>query len=310
MSSNDDPLAAALRSAKGRPRSRSTNQSNATRRTSSSTRPRSTSPKSNTPSSSASLCSFCEAEAAAVCISKSLTKTIIPLCLVHYYTTRNCRIDPKKVAVIDKDEMKTQLPYVQDLFSDAFTELQKEIATESARSFNEMAKRGSDPLSILNDARKPKVKPRAGPVTNTKEGRAGDGGFMQQTQRREVDLVEQQRNRVVGADGTHSRRTTGSRIKPPGQMATDGNPYKRRKTSAKSIWNLALDGETKSVEPTKPHTHGVTCSCGSVDVEMFGNTTSRNNDVGKAETWGTKRENDVSTRYQCQGCGKIWNEEE
>ena len=59
-------------------------------------------------------CSFCDSQAAAICINKSISKTKVPLCLVHYYTTRSCRIDPKKLSVISQDEMKAQLPYVSD----------------------------------------------------------------------------------------------------------------------------------------------------------------------------------------------------
>jgi hypothetical protein len=52
------------------------------------------------------------------------------------------------------------------------------------------------------------------------------------------------------------------------------------------------------------------CSCGSSNVRSMGNTTSRNQDLKKGETWGMKdRGEEVMFRYQCNGCGKMWNEE-
>ena len=299
--SSDDPLAAALSKAKGfsrRPSSVAQSHSNG-----------STKRKS---AQDLSTCSFCESEAAAICISKSLTKATIPLCLVHYYTTRSCRIDPQKVSVLNKEELKTQLPYVQDLFSEAFAELQKEIGTESARSFIEMSKREADPLSILNDShRRDKVKIPRGPPKNAKEGRTSDGGFMTQVQRREIDLVDQQRKRVAISSTTATggpRHHNGTNS----QKQTQFNPYKRRKISTKSSWHLVLEGKTnpepsESLKPSQAFPNK--CSCGGGAI-LFGNTTSSNNDVSKAEIWGASREHDISTRYQCQKCGKIWNEHE
>lgn len=278
----------------------------ASRRTSTSTRQ---SGRSISPKPDPSLCSFCKSEAAAISITKSLTKKTIPLCLVHYYTTKNARIDPKKVSIVDKNATKQQLPYVQDIFAEAFTELQKDILNESARAFNEMSKRGSDPLSILNDhsfVKKSKVqmsKPRA---FSTKDGSVSDGGFMRQINKKEVDLIEQQRNRI---------KTPASNTLHAGDVIKlvqkeKANPYKRRKISSKSSWALVLEGKTTSDDnvPIESNEQTIsTCKCGGKGL-IFGNTTSRNNDVSKAEIWGTKRDHDVATRFQCQACGKIWNE--
>lgn len=53
------------------------------------------------------------------------------------------------------------------------------------------------------------------------------------------------------------------------------------------------------------------CSCGSRDVQSFGNITSRNQDTSKGETWGMKdRGGEIVARYQCSECGKTWMEEE
>jgi hypothetical protein len=334
MNPVDDPLGAALRLAKGLPRSRS--KQNQTKR--SSTRSTSTSintsrsSRSNSPKfnshSNPSICSFCESEAAAIFISKSLSKTTIPLCLVHYYTTRSCRIDPKKVSIINPQELNTQLPYANDIFAEAFTQLQKEISTESARSFHEMFSRESDPLSILNDVharrsrRGPGVKPpppASAYKKPTKEGNATDGGFMKHIQKKEIDLVQMQKHRIQQEynDRTDTNRLlAGSRA---GQTKTEEiNPYKRRKISTKSSWHYVLDDNFETTKKGDSASKAMIateqlfdqkCSCGG-DAVLFGNTMSRNNNNHKAEIWGTKRENDISMRYQCKTCTKIWNEEE
>ena len=243
-------------------------------------------------------------------------------------------MDPQKVSIINKDEVSAQLSYVQDLFSEAFTELQKEISMEAAKSFESMVERGSDPLSILKDPRRKTIaRPRPSNKKSTKDGNVNDGGFMKRVQSKEIELLEQQKKRislsngigpvpVSGPDGLdddgrsegNDRRARVSRAKPK-----ESNPYKRRKISAKSSWNLVLNGNLKEnlreAEDDNQNSNkktdffGVTCTCGGVS-SVFGNTTSRNNDVPKAETWGTKRDNEIMTRYQCQSCGKIWNEEE
>lgn len=300
-----DPLAEAMKKAKGMAR-RAAAPSQSTSRSISPKQGRSRSPKFDD-----SICSFCESEASAVSISKSLTKTSIPLCLIHYYTTRSCRIDPQKVSIINKEELKNQLPYVQDLFAEAFTDLQKEIATESAKSFNEMSRRTADPLSILNDhnQRKPKAniakKPRS---SSTKAGLVDDGGFIKQINRREIDLIEQQRTRVTLSSSFANSERNEQLSLPKSQH--DVNPYKRRKVSGKSSWHLVLDGKMnmENIQETLS-SFDKKCKCGG-DAVMFGNTTSLNNDVAKADTWGMSRDHDVSERYQCQECGKVWNENE
>lgn len=263
-------------------------------------------------SSEPEICSFCGAEAAAVSISKTISKTKQPMCLIHYYTTRSCRIDPQRVSIIDNGEVTKQLPYAQELFSEAFLELQNEIATECARSFNEMAKLGSDPLSILNDNRRKSSAVAKPPRINKKgskqQGGEYDGGFMTHIQQREVDLMEEQRKR-----SKDDRRLRDTRL----QSENNINPYKRRKISTKSSWHLVLNGDTQTSRFSSDslrHLQGevadfkMKCTCGG-DGLRVGSTMSKNDDVAKAETWGTKRDDNVSERYQCQKCGKIWNQE-
>ena len=55
----------------------------------------------------------------------------------------------------------------------------------------------------------------------------------------------------------------------------------------------------------------IACStCGSTNIEVNGNITSRNNDVMKGEVWGMKERSEVVVeRCRCLSCGKMWNEE-
>eukprot|EP01083_Nonionella_stella_P293568 998423_1 len=339
---SSDPLGDALRAAKAIPKRRSQVPQRRTSSSSSTTngrrqdnndsgsrggknrsknRSRNKSPNTNDRSRE-EICSFCGSEPAAVLITKTLTQKTTPLCLVHYYTTRACRIDPQKVTFLGEKEATNQLPYVQDLFAEAFSELQKDISTEAARSFHEMSKKTLDPLSILNDhdassrnrGYSSKMRPSKFKPNSTKSGAANDGGFMSHVQQRETDLIERQKRMVNQSSLTagnssiqHVNRNTNS------SLPQKSNPYKRRKRSSVSTWNMVLDGgldklKVKQVDIEKPdEAIGITCSCGSEKVKIFGNITGRNNDVPKAETWGTKRENEVSTRYQCQTCGRIWN---
>lgn len=356
----DDLLGAALRSAKGMPsRSKSRSSQNNHKSLpgfaklsskSRSTLSRSNSPKPNSASNSFErhftknpICSFCESESAAICISKSLSKTTIPLCLAHYYTTRSCRIDPKKVSVVDEKELSSQLHYANDLFAEAFTELQKDISIQSAKSFHEMSRRGSDPLSILNDTHsRPKIntgrmkskKPASfHSKISAKDGNAEGGGFMKHIKQKEIDLRQLQNERIQNNQryansnnsyegrSAHMRQEGGSRYGHIVTKAAEINPYKRRKLSAKSSWHHILNENENHSSDLKvayssdklllASTEMVVdkkCSCGGGAI-LFGNTSSRNNDVPKAEIWGTKRDTEM-VRYQCRACAKIWNEEE
>ena len=174
-----------------------------------------------------------------------------------------------------------------------------------------------------------------------KEGNANDGGFLRdidlsarlrKTQKEQQELQNQQlarMNQAASAARRASRTTTSSggssiRSVANNQTATTSTiNNRRRKGSGKSIWNLAMDKgpdgsyktvtEDYSAESNSIHelNHSVTCTCGSKDVRSFGNITSRNQDVRKGEIWGSgDRGEDVITRFQCNKCGRTWNEVE
>lgn len=149
---------------------------------------------------------------------------------------------------------------------------------------------------------------------SSKDGNANDGGFMSHVQQKEVHLEQQQKQRTFEANSNISDKQ-GPRKKKVTALSNEVNPYKRRKMSGMSSWNKVLDESITFVPEGDNSFTDLTgifkgkCSCGG-DAIMFGNTTSRNNDVPKAEIWGTKQEKEVSIRFQCKKCAKIWNEDE
>lgn len=255
------------------------------------------------------VCSFCMSEPAVVSIKKQITTETNSFCLLHYYTTRACRSDPSKTLVLNNDEMKRQLPYIQELFSEAFMDLQKDIAMESGKSFHRMMECANDPLSILTDnaAKIKKKKAKVG-------GNQNDGGFLNHIQQKEIDLIEQQKKRVqIDTPITEANESTTSFEKNSAVIVEGVNPYKRRKYSTKSSWHMVLDPkrnvEMDVNELMDDKCSIAICTCGSNNVTTLENISSRMNDVSKADIWGYKRDQDeVSSRYQCEKCGKIWNE--
>lgn len=117
-------------------------------------------------------------------------------CLVHYFTTgahRNTsktqdapQRNKKNSLLVDSATIHEQLPHVQEIFAEAFTELQKEIREESARVFKSAAN-SDDPLAMLLDGNTSTQSRRTsfGSITSAasrrkrfKEGNASDGGFL------------------------------------------------------------------------------------------------------------------------------------
>jgi hypothetical protein len=76
-------------------------------------------------------------------------------CLTCYYTTSAIRTDTKHVLVVDQSQLDEQLPQAQLLFSQAFCELQQELAQESTRAFKVQKK---DPLAALLSNNNPSEK--------------------------------------------------------------------------------------------------------------------------------------------------------
>lgn len=280
------------------------------------------------------VCSFCRQVPPAVSVQIPIVlrkkRASTPFCLACYYTTSAIRQDPEKyVSVLDQGQLDEQLPPLQQMFSEVYVELQRELSEESAKAFQKQKK---DPLAMLLNKNVPSrrmsrvLPPPPPPVHKKKAGNSGDGGFLRhtplperllQTQRQQAKLQQAQIDRMnkaaTGVAPSTFSTTTATTTVPGLQQQ-----QRRRSSSRKSIWNLALDpksiaaaGKESKNETVKSHDYLPTCSCGSKDVESFGNITSRNQDLKKGETWGMKdRGDEVVARYRCNECGKTWNEEE
>jgi hypothetical protein len=273
-----------------------------------------------------------------------------PYCLTCYYTTSAVRLDKEKyVSVLDKKEQMKQLPHIQHLFSECYLELQQELQQESVRSFKKQQNSKNyknDPLAAMlnfsttSSSKKSKKRKQTQTQTNTRttmkgappdpnkkrEGNVNDGGFirdinvpehLKKTQEEQQEIQNQQLARMNNAASAARRAsrgtTTGSTIS-----------VKRRKGSGKSIWNLAMDTDRNTgklsaisesykmsdADNARLLNNNVICTCGeNKDIRSFGNITSRNADARKGEIWGTDRD-EVINRYQCNKCGRTWNEEE
>mmetsp|Transcript_24787 Transcript_24787/g.42184 ORF Transcript_24787/g.42184 Transcript_24787/m.42184 type:complete len:116 (-) Transcript_24787:132-479(-) len=113
------------------------------------------------------------------------------------------------------------------------------------------------------------------------------------------------------------------------------NPYRKRKKPS-SIWHQILDSndatskssynsddkkpkakrnwddmEKEMIESFNTNAASKYCtSCKSTNIEIVGNSTSRNSDMTKGEVWGMKdRGETVVERCRCLNCGRIWNED-
>ena len=169
--------------------------------------------------------------------------------------------------------MEKQLPKVQELFAEAFIELQKEIGEESARAFKS-ASTADDPLALLLDPtgassstisrssfRKQKSRNnssssnRKKPQTKSNANDELEGGFI-----RETKLPERLR-KLQNPQTFESRYGVGSPSMPRKQHATisnnatkssSTNPYDRKKQkSSTNIWNQILDNPSSKKKATK-----------------------------------------------------------
>jgi len=224
--------------------------------------------------------------------------------------------------------MSQQLPKVQELFAEAFLELQKDIGEESARAFQSTAT-ADDPLALLLDSTAPASSQsaisRSFRRQNTGKNRINlsnkkksikqnddlEGGFI-----REAVLPERLKKlqnpesfaMKYGKDSSvMPRKLSVTKSNATTTATKPSNPYKRKQNM--NIWNQILDsndGINESRKKTKTkwedmekemisditsgsNASSKTCSCGSTNVEIDGNVISRNNDcMTKGEVWGMK----------------------
>ncbi len=245
--------------------------------------------------------------------------------------------------------MEKQLPNMQELFAEAFVELQKDIREESARAFQSVAT-AEDPLAILlgSTSSSHKANITSQPLQKLHQGgynkqfpskRKADkydleGGFI-----REAVLPERLRklqnplkyDGFASVNNSSNVSTSKSRTKIDAiatQQQPSSNPYRRKPPT--NIWNQIVDSidgvsrkerakmkwEDIEKEMTRDITSGNNasskkCTCGSCDVEISGNVTSRNNSMMKGEVWGMKNRSEIVVeRCRCLECGKTWNDED
>lgn len=232
------------------------------------------------------------------------------LCLLHYYSTSAVReTKPDAVSVIDAHLLQEQLPQMQELFAEAFVQLQQTIQEETAKSFDENT--NHDPLAVVHDWHR--RRPKAGPPKHTTESDsnnhkinvATEGGFLRPTPIPQRLLLKRQQQ----AAKQHELEK---------RMQRASNLTQKRKPNRTNIWNQVASSsqDTRTNEITESvavmEEANPTCSsCHSHNVLQIGNLTSRNGDMAKGETWGSKdRGDEVLGRYQCQDCGRVWNESE
>lgn len=277
------------------------------------------------------LCSFCQATPAAVMVPmpslrfKKGKPIPTPFCLLHYYTTSACRVgivagesrpnnNDGGVTVINESALHSQLAPQQELFAEAFVQLQQELQEAAMQQY---ATHKNDPLAILADLNKSssssKQRRRSqlmkAPPPRANAPESPEGGFL-----REVPVPE----RLLRTQKQQHQQQ--QELIARMNRATDTT--QRRKPTRRSVWNVMLDDDRKPspaqikaapVEQTiDVLDNDRTCSCGSDKVEtVSSNSSDRNQDMAKAETWGTKdRGGEIVTKYRCTVCGKIWNEEE
>lgn len=292
------------------------------------------------------VCCFCAQNPAVLTVKLPVLgrkkRADMPYCLRCYYTSSAVRQGKQNVSILNSREQERQLPAIQTLFSDCFLELQQDISKASLEALSQRPK-NHDPLAaLLGMSTKSKPNKR---LEKKKAGNIDDGGFLRnvdiperlkQTQHQQARSYQQQMARMEQLAGSNTidgsasaRRNSNVKAAPTNRYAsstmttTTSSLSNRRKGSRKSIWNLAMDpasSQSKEKQTAVSHisatqedenTTGITCtSCGSKSVKSFGNITSRNGDVRKGEIWGTDRDSTVVTRYQCNNCGRTWNEEE
>ena len=284
------------------------------------------------------LCSFCGKNPACLRMKASWKgkEKKQSLCLLHYYSSSAVFADPEHIVILDPTLVTAQLKgdtsthkknklNVQDLFAEAYCQLQSELAQESlsvsvapddGKGNKDTKKRRSsdppinDPLSIIHDLGRSTKKRKAPPPPSfNNDNNKNQGGFL-----KAVPIPERLKKTQEQQAKWQAEQL--DRMKRAAKAGHDTS--QRREPTRRSVWNSVLDqkDDPKAAQVPKNTHHeidltvdDVTCSCGSTSVVDLGNITSRNADVRKGEVWGSGgRENDVVLKYQCNKCGKTWQE--
>ena len=230
-------------------------------------------------------CQICGG-ASSICVP-TLSNRKRSFCLLHYYST-GVHLSSSKHAkkrgslFIENDRVSNQLPAVQEVFAEAFVDLQRQLGEESAMAFSGVAANPTDdPLAALletsnktggrsmpsmllsssfrRSSSKGRKKNKGDKVTRPPACTNDDseGGFL-----RDRDLPEEfSRLQRPEKLETYARKMHGAERAAPSQAnrpsagapATKENPYRRRKRPRQNLWNQVLDSQA----PDQRHGKGV-----------------------------------------------------
>lgn len=249
-----------------------------------------------------------------------------PLCLLHYYTTDACRRESANAeevtTVVNSTELQKQLPKQQEIFAEAFLQIQREIQDAIMRfsSTNEASRaaisHNHDPLSIIANLNQHSHKKRKRQVSFKKKlsrQQPLEGGFL-----RDIPIPE--RLKQVQQQQAHQQQELIARMSQS-SIPTERNLTKRREPSRASVWQVLSNNDRKpeslpTLEKSKMEliaddmpTDHIACTCGSQQVQVISSSSNRNQNMSKAETWGSKdRHDEIVSRYLCAQCGKTWSD--
>jgi hypothetical protein len=275
------------------------------------------------------VCSFCGQTPAAV----ALVHGKIKLCLLHYYTTLRGGGDDDDdddkeepdVEILDQATYDQQAPAVQDLFASVYLEVRQELQEATALH-------NQDPLGMLHQWSKKstttmttKAAKHRSANTSTNAG----GGFLPLEPAAPSRLLSVQQKERRRHEALLRRMNTQSSTAATPTTTSKSTPdlTQRRQPTRTSVWNAVIKddaggGFEKKKNPASNHQMapsstvdmavGVTCSsCGNnTNVEIV-QSSQRRQDMAKAEVWSNKdRDDEVSQRYRCGQCGKVWDEHE
>lgn len=261
-------------------------------------------------------CSFCRRHPAAVMMKASWNGKRQPLCMLHYYTTSAVHAEPHQLKVLDATLAEAQLKgldhaaeaegsntssnkggpklNVQTIFSEAFVQLQSELAQESLTIKQPMAepskrknprKLANDPLGMLHDLGRSKKRRIAPPLpvsaaaASSNKNKHG-GGFirpvrtperLQKTQQQQAKLQAEQTARMerIAKTGAQNNNTT-KKI---------DYTSKRKASTKRSIWNSVMDGQQNSTAPSKSKNSTSNSNSGNTNQLKVPNITFREIDL-------------------------------
>lgn len=240
--------------------------------------------------------------------------------MLHYYTTGAHRSsnsnNGKNSLIVNSSRMDEQLPQVQEIFAEAFIELQKDIGEESARSF-QLTAAADDPLALLLDDRatsRPSFRKQKKNNFHQQKSTTSNDDLMKGGFFREKKRLLPMSNATTSATLPTNQIKKRPHINLWNQVldSNDGDKNSNitsKKNKSKEKWEVLEKEMTRDIT-SEGFASTKICKCGSKDVNIEGRVNSRNNDMTKGAVWGMKDRSElVVERCHCQTCGRTWNEE-